>query len=89
MAEPVLCQCGAVLVESVDDKGVTLIGGEYIPFRRNTDYVVCPSCHSVYKVGELGGDRDPAKGETQTDDEIIERLERLATGEGPPPASQP
>ena len=40
MGEPIWCDCGAVLVESVSEEGVTPIGGEPIVFRRDTDFVV-------------------------------------------------
>lgn len=91
MGEPVLCSsCGSILVESVDARGVTLVSGEYIQFRRTTDYVVCPSCHEVYKVRDLMAGASPPPRDPGSDaigDEVIERLERLATGEETPPRS--
>jgi len=53
MGGPILCDCGAVLLDAVGREGVTPVGGEPIRFRRETDYVICPSCHKVYKATSL------------------------------------
>lgn len=53
MSEPVLCECGAVLVKDVDAHGVTTVQGEYIRFMRKTDFVLCPSCHRSHAVRDL------------------------------------
>jgi hypothetical protein len=73
---PVLCRCGAVLLEDLSDAGVTPAGGdETIRFRRTTDYVVCSKCHSAYRIDAL---REGASVE----ESIIDILEKLA--EEPP-----
>jgi hypothetical protein len=79
---PIMCDCGAVLVEDVSAEGVTPIGGEPITFRRDTDYVVCTSCHKVYKAKTLlgGGTLEESLVDDQPDDEIT-RLERLVEGD--------
>lgn len=54
MPRPILCTCGAVLVEEVSDKGVRPVGSdEVIPFRRTTDHVVCQECYRSYEVRAL------------------------------------
>lgn len=75
MSEPILCDCGTVLVEEVTEEGVKPVGGDPIPFRRTTDYVICSNCYSVYNVRTL------AAGGSLTDS-FIEKLERLASAEG-------
>jgi hypothetical protein len=57
---------------------VTLVGGEYIRFKRKTDYVVCPECMSVYRAEDL-----ITGGTFEDDDTDVEKLERLAEGENP------
>jgi hypothetical protein len=83
MGGPILCDCGAVLLDAVSDEGVTPIGGEPITFRRDTDYVVCASCHKVYKARSLLDGRslseslvDRTTTTVQEEDEIAS-LERL------------
>jgi hypothetical protein len=54
MSERILCICGAVLVEEVTAEGERPVGAdEVIPFRRSTDYVVCPACFESYDVRSL------------------------------------
>lgn len=77
MGGPVHCTCGALLLEGTDATGVTLVGGEYIQFKRKTDYVVCPECMSVYKAEDL------LAGEAFEEETDVERLERLAEKETP------
>lgn len=87
-----MCDCGAVLVEDVSDEGVTPVGGEPIVFRRDTDYVVCASCHKVYKAKTLlaggslaeslvdeadGGDVERDADQGGDADDVIARLERM------------
>ncbi|MGZ4207542.1 MAG: hypothetical protein ACXVQ6_06515 [Actinomycetota bacterium] len=71
------CRCGTPLVEEITDRGVRPVGGgPVIPFRRTTDYVMCPSCLRTYDVPSL-----VALAESS---EIIDSLERLADQvEGP------
>lgn len=72
MAGPVHCECGAVLLEDVDDNGVTLVGSaERIRFRRTTDHVVCEKCMRSYAIRDLGS--------RVTDTGVLEQLDRLVT----------
>jgi hypothetical protein len=74
MPGPVHCRsCGALLLEGTDATGVTLVGGEYIRFKRKTDYVVCPECMAVYPAEDLLAD-DATFEEEETD---VEKLERM------------
>ena len=80
MPGPVHCRCGELLIEDISGAGVTPPGGEPIPFRRTTDYVVCPNCHSVYQVDVLRGDKPVEESLVGTADEgesLVEVLERL------------
>ena len=45
-----LCTCGVLLAKSITDVGIIDVTGEDVPFRRNTDFLLCPSCHNVYSV---------------------------------------
>ncbi len=78
---PIYCDCGTILVENVSKEGVTPVGGEPIRFRRNTDFVVCSNCYSVYKASVLqdGGTIDEARIERHTpgDADLIEKLEQM------------
>ena len=82
MGEPIWCDCGAVLVESISEEGVTPIGGEPIVFRRDTDFVVCSNCHKVYKAKILlaGGSLSDALLNDGGDDPL-ESLEKLVDEE--------
>jgi hypothetical protein len=87
MTGPVHCRCGELLVEEVTDAGVTPSGGEPIPFRRTTDYVLCPACHSVYQVEVLRGDHpveDSLVGTASQGESLVETLERLLESQDPP-----
>ncbi|MGH2727218.1 MAG: hypothetical protein ACRDKS_09625 [Actinomycetota bacterium] len=82
------CRCGATLFEDLSPEGVTPIGGEPIPFRRTTDYVACPSCHSVYRIGDLQGGRtldESLLGMQEEGESLVETLERLFESESNPP----
>jgi hypothetical protein len=71
MTERILCTCGGVLVEEVTAEGVRPVGGdEVIPFRRSTDYVVCPACFTSYDVRSLIA--------RATGEDAIEHLQRMA-----------
>jgi hypothetical protein len=54
------CNCGQLLLLSVDENTVTLPSGQEIPFRRTTDYVSCDQCFTNFAVGELRGRPRPA-----------------------------
>ena len=74
------CRCGVPLLEDLSQEGVTPIGGEPIRFRRNTDYVVCSACHSVYRIGDLQEGRtleDALVGSQEEGESLVESLERL------------
>lgn len=84
MAGPIRCRCGAVLVEELTEDEVTPVGGEAITFRRTTDYIVCSECHSVYNVADLRGGgtaEESVIGTQQTDESLVDALERLLDGE--------
>lgn len=49
----VRCTCGAKLVDRIDPPEVQ-VGDDRIPFRRTTDYLVCPACASMHRVTDLG-----------------------------------
>ena len=70
MSGPVMCACGAVLVLSVDEHGVTTVDGEYLRFERRTDFVACPSCLRSYPARDL---LEPKEEPEQP----VERLEKL------------
>ena len=54
MADQIRCTCGAVLVEEITEVGVRPVGSdEVLPFRRTTDYVICPACFESYEVAAL------------------------------------
>ena len=81
---PVLCRCGAPLVEEISSQGVTPVGGEPITFRRATDFVACDVCHSVYRVADLHEGKahdDEVLGTQQPGESLVETLERLIDGE--------
>jgi hypothetical protein len=75
-AAPTCGRCGASLVEALTPDEVVLIGGKRIRFRRKTDFVACPRCMALYRVGDLRQGR----AEQVTDREL------LARGEGSPDA---
>jgi len=71
MSGQIACICGAPLVEEVTERGVRPVGGgDLIPFRRTTDYVMCARCLRTYDVRSL-----VARAETA---DVIESLEQLA-----------
>lgn len=51
----VRCTCGEKLVDGVEPPEVR-VGDERIPFRRTTDYLVCPGCRSMYRVTDVGSE---------------------------------
>jgi hypothetical protein len=66
------CNCGQLLLLSVDENTVTLPSGLAIPFRRNTDWVSCDQCFSSFAVGELRG-QPPEPAPLPPDPELPER----------------
>lgn len=77
MPGPVLCSCGAVLLQEAGQDTVTPIGGEPIRFRRTTDFVICSECLSVYRAADLLAGRP-------VEESFVEKLERMVEGEEPP-----
>lgn len=74
------CRCGALLFDELSPEGVKLVGGEHVAFRRTTDFVVCSSCHSVYRIGDLQRGRSLEESLLGVQDEgesLVETLERL------------
>ena len=86
------CRCGAPLLDDLSQGGVTPVGGEPISFRRNTDYVVCASCHSVYRIGDLQGGRtleEALVGSQEEGESLVESLERLLDGDSEDEPGEP
>lgn len=84
MAGPVHCRCGELLVENLTENEVTPIGGEAMTFRRTTDYIVCPSCHSVYAIRDLRGGHTAEEsfvGTQESGESLVDTLERLLEDE--------
>ena len=52
-ADPI-CVCGHPLAGAVSPDGVTMPDGEYMRFRRRTDYLMCVECLRLYRVRDLG-----------------------------------
>lgn len=76
--EPPHCvRCGEPLLQAITPDGVVTLGGRRVRFRRNTDFVVCDRCLSLYRVRDLQEGRMVPVG----DDELLERGE--ATEEPP------
>jgi uncharacterized protein with PIN domain len=51
---PVRCRaCGSVLASALTDRTVVTTQGLQISFRRETDFVSCPECRALYRVGDL------------------------------------
>lgn len=51
--EPLECVCGEPLAAAVTGDALVTAEGERVPFRRHTDFVVCPSCLSLYRAVDL------------------------------------
>jgi hypothetical protein len=86
---PVVCRCGARLLDDLSKEGVTPPGGEPIPFRRMTDYVACSSCHSVYRIADLQRGRpleESALGTQEAGESLVETLERLLDSDDETPS---
>jgi hypothetical protein len=84
MPNPIHCRCGALLVADLTEDEVTPVGGEPMTFRRTTDFIVCPECHSVYNVRDLRGGQTADEsfvGKQESDESLVDTLERLLAGE--------
>jgi hypothetical protein len=69
VVEALICVCGEPLAESVNERGVVLPGGELVPFRRTTDYVICSSCLRMYRATDLVEGRVEPLGEGERGEE--------------------
>ena len=45
--------CGTSLLESLTPGEAVVLGGTRVRFRRNTDFVMCPECFTLYRIGDL------------------------------------
>jgi hypothetical protein len=72
VVETLTCVCGEPLAESVNDRGVVLPGGEQVPFRRNTDYVICSVCLRMYRATDLVEGRVEPVGEDEGSEQATE-----------------
>ena len=50
-------ECGTPLVQSVTPDDVVTIRGQRVRFRRATDFVVCRTCSSLYRVNDMRAGR--------------------------------
>ena len=67
-----MCVCGEPLAEEVTDRGVVLPGGEQVPFRRNTDFVICSKCLRMYRATDLVEGRVEPVGEDEGSEQATE-----------------
>jgi hypothetical protein len=72
VVETLTCVCGEPLAEAVTDRGVVLPGGEQVPFRRNTDYVICSTCLRMYRATDLVEGRVEPVGEDESSEQATE-----------------
>ncbi|HEX5949241.1 MAG TPA: hypothetical protein VFZ45_06730 [Actinomycetota bacterium] len=51
---PVSCtECGAPLASGVLPDGVVTVGEVAVPFRRETDFLLCQRCLATYRVEDV------------------------------------
>jgi hypothetical protein len=50
---PPCAVCGSDLLESLTRDEAVALGGSRVRFRRDTDFVMCPKCFTLYRIGEL------------------------------------
>ena len=50
---PPCAECGSDLLESLTADEAVAIGGSRVRFRRDTDFVMCPQCSTLYRIGDL------------------------------------
>ena len=46
-------ECGEPLLARITDEGVETLGGHRLTFRRHTDFVLCASSSTLYRVTDL------------------------------------
>jgi len=77
-------KCGALLVKKITERGVTPVDSDVeVPFRRTTDFVMCPACATSYPVRDLAAEiqaaaRAEAAPAQETNADVITLLERMA-----------
>jgi hypothetical protein len=70
--EPPPCVvCGSGLLEALTPREVIALGGSRLRFQRNTDFVLCPKCFTLYRIGDLREGR----AIPITDDELLAQNE--------------
>ena len=53
-AMPVSCtECGARLASRVRPDGAVTVGELTVPFRRETDFLLCERCLATFRVGDV------------------------------------
>ena len=50
-------RCGQRLVLELNADEVVTLGGRRMRFRRHTDFVICPRCFELYRIGDLRAGR--------------------------------
>ena len=50
---PRCTECGALLASHLLPGGVVVVDGVEVPFRRETDFVVCERCLATYRVVDV------------------------------------
>lgn len=48
----VRCDCGWLLIDGLEDTAIT-VGACRFPWRRSTDYVLCPACGASHRVADV------------------------------------
>lgn len=70
--EPPPCvECRHALLEAVTPHEVVAFGGQRLRFERQTDFVVCPGCMTLYRIEDLRAGR----AIPVTDQDLIQRQE--------------
>ena len=50
---PRCTECGALLAPGMLPDGVVVVDGVEVPFRRETDFLVCERCLTTYRVEDV------------------------------------
>jgi hypothetical protein len=58
-------RCHAAVLDDVTAEAVVTVEGEWLPFRRNTDYVMC-SCLATWRVTDLQHARAQFEAKTRS-----------------------
>jgi hypothetical protein len=62
-ADPIRCQCGAVLADRIFEKTVVIDGVEF-QFQRESDLLTCPRCAHQHRMSSLRPVRVPPSRDT-------------------------